>query len=94
MQKIKYEKYKYKNTNSHMNRLELTEMHELNVPRDPCNPSPNYNFVECIKDFVTTQVSQMKVFNKQKPQIQRQTQPRLLGATVLTVALCAALVII
>ena len=53
---------RYTNTDGHFYRLELTKMHELNVPRDPCNPSPKYNFLECIKDFVTTKVLQSKAF--------------------------------
>ena len=41
---------------SHVYRLELTEMNELNVPNDPCNPNPHYNFRTCVKQSVSKQV--------------------------------------
>ena len=44
------------NTNSHFYRLVLTEMHELDIPSDPCNPSYDYNFLECVKNSVSEQV--------------------------------------
>ena len=42
---------------SHFYRLDLTEMNELNVPSDPCNPNPNYNFRTCLKKSVSKQVT-------------------------------------
>ena len=44
------------NTNSHYYRLVLTEMHELDIPSDPCNPNYDYNFSECVKNSVSMQV--------------------------------------
>ena len=46
-----------KNTKSHYYRLDLTEMHELDIPNDPCNPNSDYNFHECVKASVAKQVS-------------------------------------
>ena len=45
------------NTKSHYYRLDLTEMHELDIPNDPCNPNSDYNFHECVKASVAKQVS-------------------------------------
>ena len=44
---------------SHFYQLDLTEMNELDHPGDPCNSSPNYNFQECIKESVSSKVSDM-----------------------------------
>ena len=44
---------------SHFYRLDLTEMNELDHPGDPCNSSPDYNFQECIKESVSSKVSDM-----------------------------------
>ena len=41
---------------SHYYRLDLTEMNELNIPSDPCNPNINYNFKACVKRSVSRQV--------------------------------------
>ena len=38
--------------------LELTEMNEIDNPSDPCNSDADYNFRECVKQSVTSQVSQ------------------------------------
>ena len=46
-----------KNTKSHYYRLDLTEMYELDIPNDPCNPNSDYNFHECVKASVAKQVS-------------------------------------
>ena len=36
--------------------LELTEIVEIDVPMDPCNPDVGYSFRQCIKRSVTSQV--------------------------------------
>lgn len=51
---------KYFDTNevkSHFYRLDLTEMNELDHPGDPCNSSPAYNFQDCVKESVSSKVS-------------------------------------
>ena len=42
---------------SHFYQLDLTEMNELDQPNDPCNSSPDYNFQKCIKESVSSKVS-------------------------------------
>ena len=42
---------------SHFYRLDLTEMNELDHVGDPCNSSPDYNFQDCIKESVSSKVS-------------------------------------
>ena len=37
--------------------LELTEIVEIDVPMDPCNPDVGYSFRQCIKRSVTSQVN-------------------------------------
>ena len=37
-------------------RLNLIQMNELNVPSDPCNTDPNFNFRECVKESVSQKV--------------------------------------
>ena len=37
-------------------RLNLIEMNELNVPPDPCNTNPDFNFRVCVKKSVTEKV--------------------------------------
>ena len=37
-------------------RLNLIEMNELNVPSDPCNTNPDFNFRVCVKKSVTEKV--------------------------------------
>jgi hypothetical protein len=41
-------------TGSHYYRLELTEVEELNLPEDPCNPDRDYNFHACIKETISS----------------------------------------
>ena len=41
---------------NHYYRLDLTEMNELNIPPDPCNPNIDYNFKACVKKSVSKQV--------------------------------------
>ena len=43
-------------SNSHCYRLNLIEMNEHNVPSDPCNTDPHFNFWECLKDSVSQKV--------------------------------------
>ena len=38
-------------------RLNLIEMNELDVPSDPCNANPDYNFHSCVRRSVTQKVS-------------------------------------
>ena len=33
--------------------LALTEVEELNVPHDPCNEDPNFNYKQCIKEYLS-----------------------------------------
>ena len=42
---------------SHYQRLNLIEMNELDVPSDPCNANPSYNFRSCVKKSITQKVS-------------------------------------
>jgi hypothetical protein len=42
-------------TRSHYYGLALTEMEELDIPEDPCNPDPDYNFQACIKESLSRQ---------------------------------------
>ena len=37
-------------------RLALTEVHELDLPADPCNPDPDYQFQACVKESLSSQV--------------------------------------
>jgi hypothetical protein len=37
-------------------RLALTEVEEVNIPSDPCNPDRDYNFQACIKESLSRQV--------------------------------------
>ena len=37
-------------------RIALTEVEELDVPEDPCNTDPDYNFDACIKESLSRQV--------------------------------------
>ena len=36
--------------------ITLTEVEELNVPEDPCNEDPEYNYRECIKESFSRRV--------------------------------------
>ena len=36
--------------------ITLTEVEELNVPDDPCNEDPDYNYRECIKESFSRRV--------------------------------------
>ena len=49
--------FKTRTSYSHFYRLDLTEVNELNVPSDPCNPNLDYNFRICLKKSVSEQVS-------------------------------------
>ena len=53
---MEYVSFKTSTTFSHFYRLDLVEMHELNVPSDPCDPNIDYNFKECVKKSVSEQV--------------------------------------
>ena len=48
--------FKTRTSFSHFYRLDLVEMHELNVPSDPCHPNIEYNFRDCVKKSVSEQV--------------------------------------
>ena len=48
-----------RNGKSYFYNFDLAEVNELNHPGDPCNPSPHYNFQNCIKESVTSQVIAM-----------------------------------
>ena len=52
--------FKTRTSFSHFYRLDLVEMHELNVPSDPCNPNSDYNFRDCVKKSVSEQVLPLK----------------------------------
>ena len=39
-------------------RLDLTEVHELNLPEDPCHPDPGYNFYTCVQKNTAKKVPQ------------------------------------
>jgi hypothetical protein len=43
-------------TMSHFYRLALTEIEELDLPEDPCNPDRDYKFQACIKESLSRQV--------------------------------------
>ena len=43
-------------SNSHLYRLNLIQMNELNVPSDPCNTDPDFNFWACVKESVSQKV--------------------------------------
>ena len=40
----------------HVYAFALTEVEELNVPDDPCNEDPDYNFRKCIKESITKKI--------------------------------------
>ena len=40
----------------HYYRIVLTEINELNLPADPCNPDPDYQFQTCVKESLSSQV--------------------------------------
>ena len=48
--------FKTESSNSHCYRLNLIQMNELNVPSDPCNTDPNFNFWACVKESVSQKV--------------------------------------
>ena len=41
---------------SHFYRLAMTEVEELDVPDDPCNSDPDYNFQACVKGSLSSKV--------------------------------------
>ena len=45
-----------KTSTSHFYRLAMTEVEELDVPDDPCNSDPDYNFQACVKESLSSQV--------------------------------------
>ena len=47
---------KAKSSDSHFYRLNLIQMNELNVPSDPCNTDPDFNFWACVKESVSQKV--------------------------------------
>ena len=47
----------FPNTSSpHYHHLALTQHHQLNVARDPCEEDPDYSFLDCIKASLSLQV--------------------------------------
>ena len=53
---ILYRKVQTSLTPSLYYRLALTEVEELDLPEDPCNTDPDYNFQACIKESLSSQV--------------------------------------
>ena len=53
---MEFVSFKTRTSYSQVYRLDLIEMHELNVPSDPCNPNTDYNFKACVKKSVSEQV--------------------------------------
>ena len=53
---IIYLKLKKKPTPNRYYKLKLTEVEELDLPEDPCNTDPDYNFQACIKESLSSQV--------------------------------------
>ena len=43
-------------TSSHYYCLTLTEVEELDLPEDPCNTDPDYNFQACVRESLSSQV--------------------------------------
>ena len=43
-------------TANHYYRLALTEVEELDLPADPCNNDPAYNFQACVRESLSSQV--------------------------------------
>ena len=43
-------------TFNNYNNIVLTEVEELDLPEDPCNPDPDYNFQTCFKQSLSGQV--------------------------------------
>jgi hypothetical protein len=43
-------------TSNYYHYLIVTEMNELDLPEDPCNPDPGYNFQTCLKQSLSRQV--------------------------------------
>ena len=41
---------------SHYQRMNLIEMNELDVPTDPCDTNPGFNFHACVKKSITQKV--------------------------------------
>ena len=37
-------------------KLKLTEVEELDLPEDPCNTDPDYNFQACVRESLSSQV--------------------------------------
>ena len=48
--------FKTRSSNGTLYRLNLIEMNELDVPSDPCNADPDFNFRECVKESVSRMV--------------------------------------
>ena len=42
-------------------RISLTEVQELNLDDDPCNPDLEYNFQACVKENLASQVKKQKI---------------------------------
>ena len=42
-------------------RISLTEVQELNLSDDPCNPDLEYNFQACVKENLASQVKKHKL---------------------------------
>ena len=48
--------FKTESSSSHCHRINLVQMNELNVPSDPCNTDPDFNFWACVKESVSAKV--------------------------------------
>ena len=43
-------------TFNNLYRIALTEVEELDLPEDPCNTDPDYNFQACVRESLSSQV--------------------------------------
>ena len=50
-------------SSGHIYRLNLIQMNELNVPSDPCNEDPKFNFRTCVKGSIAEKVFSSSVCN-------------------------------
>ena len=48
--------FKTGSSSSTLYRINLIQKNELNVPSDPCNADPDFNFRECVKESVSQKV--------------------------------------
>ena len=54
---MEYRLFNANTDQSHCYRLDVVQMEELNVPSDPCNTDPDYNFHKCVKESISEKVS-------------------------------------